>query len=223
MMATLLTGSEQPKCSGATMTGTLTPCSENTSFRRCAEPSPSAATTTCHLSAMSSRILFAVPSASPVTGPQPVDGIVGASKASEGRDIEIARMEEAPSNSRSTSACKRGNDLSASRAHVDASARAKSSSSASKSCARVRMRFGSTNNNSLSFGKISVSNSSSVISQGNQLSMPSKLAPSDNLSQCSRPQASVATSDRAMSFTSSVICNSRAGKIVATSIASVLR
>jgi hypothetical protein len=141
----------------------------------------------------------------------------------EGNDMEIARIEEAPSKSRSTSACKRGNDLSASRAHVDASARAKSSSSASKSCARVRMRFGSMRMSSLSFGNMSVSSSSSVINQGNQLSMPSKLAPSDNLSQCSRPQASVATKEAAKVFTSSEICNSRAGKIVATSIESVLR
>ena len=85
------------------------------------------------------------------------------------------------------------------------------------------MRRGSTNISSQSSCKISVSSKSFSINHGNQLSMPSKLPPSANRSQCSRPHVSVATSERARSMTSSSSCNSRAAKITASLSESVER
>ena len=142
---------------------------------------------------------------------------------SAGRDNEIARNEVDDPSSLSISAWSRGNVLSASRAHVDASARARSSSSASRSCARSRMRRGSTKSSSQSTGNTSVSSKSFSINHGNQLSMPSKFPPSANRSQCSRPHDSVATSDLARSMTCSSSCSSRAAKMTASSNGSVER
>ena len=77
-----------------------------------------------------------------------------------------SRTSRSTSSSASGDACRRGNALSGSRAHVEASALARSSSSASRSVARSRIRRGSTSTTLACSGSTSVSSRSSSTSHG---------------------------------------------------------
>ncbi len=121
----------------------------------------------------------------------------------------IVQNEPLDASSASGDACRRGNALSGSRAHVEASALARSSSSASSSVARSRIRRGSTSTTLACGGRTSVSNRSSSTSHGSHDSIPSKCRPSARRSHCSRPHGSAAMSSSARRLTSSVGVSSR--------------
>ncbi|CAB4621972.1 unannotated protein [freshwater metagenome] len=150
-------------------------------------------------------------------------GIAGPSTLSALGTKAIVGTRWSPDKRRSVLTCRRGNCTSASRAHEVANARARSSSSASKSLARSLMRRGSIMMMRASSPMWSVSSSSRSVSHGSQLSMPSKIWPSERRSHCSRPHGSEATNVAAFSFTPSTYKSSRAGKISVVAKSSVLR
>ena len=193
------------------------------STRRATDSCVSAATITRHLSLNISFTRRANDVGSCTIGPQPDAGTEGPSMDSAVGTSEIVDVRVVSEKSRSASTCKRGNVTFSSRAHEEASARAKSSSSASKSLARSPIRRGSIMIIKASSPMWSVSSSSFSVSQGSQLSMPSKICPSDNRSHCSRPHGSVATSVPARSFTPSTNRSSRAGNTRAVAMSVVLR
>ncbi len=161
------------------------------------------------------------PVPSPATGPQPDASTSGVSGDSGVESID----QNAPDcvSSVSGSAWRRGNRRSGSRAHVDANVRARSSSSAIRSIARSRIRRGSTSRSLAPSGSTSVRSRLSSTNQGSQLSMPSKCAPSDSRSHCSRPHGSVSTSFAAVARTSSVGISSRAGKMRTSAMSPIER
>ena len=151
-IATFAAGTVNPRCSGATTTcppGRVRsaprrvaaivksrPRSRSSCASRCAEPSPSAATTTRYLSASSSREPVGEPLAVADDRPPSAGAAPSASRGAPASTV-ISHAPVAPPSSCSGSACRRGNATSGSRPHVLASARARSSSSASSSLGPV--------------------------------------------------------------------------------------
>ncbi len=202
-------GSVQPRCSGATTidppalsatcrsrvrTGKSRPLPSSSSRRRAAEPVPSAATTTRKPRPISSVRRSVSPVPSPATGPQPDASTSGVSGDSGVESID----QNAPDCRRAACRDRRGGGgtavgIAGPRRRQRAGEVVLLGDEIDRPVAHPA-RFDEQRAWPPS-GSTSVSSRSSLDrSQGSQLSMPSKCAPSDSRSHCSRPHGSVSTS-----------------------------